>query len=441
MKQNQQAKNSKSTPPKRARPVDTTPGLAARLGAVTLIGAVLDKGEILEEGRLGGRPEDRAQALALAALTLRRFGQIDDIIRRFAEHAPKPPVNHLLRLVTAELCFAGTPPHAALDMAVRATKQAGAPRMAGLVNAVGRRIAEQGAEIVARQDPAALALPGGLRAALEADWGTEATNAIAEAHLVEAPYDLMPKAPDEAADLAEALSGRLLPGGTIRLAPQGQITRMPGFAEGRWWVQDAAASLPVHLLGDVRGKRVLDLCAAPGGKTMQLAAMGAEVTALDISKRRAQRIAQNLDRTGLSATIVTADALGWVPDRPFDAILLDAPCSATGTVRRHPDLPHRDVAKGLADLIALQQALMDRAFGWLAPGGAMVFCTCSLLKAEGEDQARAFLERTASASLRPAELPATPWAITDGCLRTRPDQWAEQGGLDGFFAACFVGNP
>ncbi|MEM7177310.1 MAG: transcription antitermination factor NusB [Pseudomonadota bacterium] len=420
--------------------MDTTPGLAARLGAVTLIGAVLDKGEILEEGRLGGRPEDRAQARTLAALVLRRLGQIDDIIRRFATHAPKPPVNHLLRLVTAELCFAATPPHAALDMAVRATKQAGAPRMTGLVNAVGRRIAEQGAGIVAAQDAAALALPGPLRAAIEADWGAAVTGAIAEAALTEAPYDLTPKKPDDAAALAEALDGRLMPGGTIRLAPQGQISRMPGFAEGRWWVQDAAAALPAHMMGDVAGRRVLDLCAAPGGKTMQLAALGAQVTALDISKRRAEKISQNLERTGLRAEIITADALTWAPERPFDAILLDAPCSATGTLRRHPDLPHRDVARGLPALIALQAQMLERAFGWLAPGGRLVYCTCSLFKAEGEDQVRAFLERTPDARLSPAELPAMPWAITGGCLRTRPDHWTGEGGLDGFFAACLVRN-
>ncbi|MBY8974674.1 methyltransferase domain-containing protein [Rhodobacteraceae bacterium NNCM2] len=414
---------------------DERPGLAARRGALRLLVNVLDKGMILDDGELGGRPEDRAQAHGLAALTLRRLGQIDDIIRRFADHPPKPPVNHALRLVTAELCFAGTPPHAAIDMAVRATKLSGAPRMAGLVNAVGRRISEQGAEIVARQDAAALNLPAKLGAALTADWGAEVATAIAAAHLVEAPYDLTPKDPSDGAAIAETLTGALLANGTVRVAPHGQISRFPGFAEGRWWVQDAAASLPATLLGDVSGKRVLDLCAAPGGKTMQLAAMGAEVTALDISKRRIGRIEENLRRTGLAADLVAADALGWSPAEPFDAILLDAPCSATGTIRRHPDLPHRGVEEGLADLVTLQQRLLDRAFEWLKPRGEMVFCTCSLFRAEGEEQVSAFLDRTPAATLRPVELPEMPWAVTDGCLRTRPDQWAEAGGLDGFFAA------
>ncbi|MEM9098809.1 MAG: transcription antitermination factor NusB [Pseudomonadota bacterium] len=407
------------------------------MAALSLVGAVLDRGAILDDQRLDLPPEARAQAQGLANLMLRRLGQIDDLLRRFVPKMPKPPVNHALRLVTAELCFAGTAPHAALDLAVRAVKQAGAPRMSGLVNAVGRRIAEQGAEIAAGQDAPALAMPKRLRKRLRADWGGAVAEALAAAHLQEPGYDLTPRDQAEAVDLADALGGRVLANGSIRLTRQGQLSAMPGFAEGRWWVQDAAASLPVRLLGDLTGQRVLDLCAAPGGKTLQLAASGAEVTALDLSDRRMARVRENLARTQLSADLVVADALTWQPDAPFDAVLLDAPCSATGTIRRHPDLPHRDFETGLSDLIALQARLMDRAFGWLKPAGRMVFCTCSLLKAEGEAQAAAFLERMPGAAQIPVDLPELGFAFAEGALRTRPDQWVEEGGLDGFYAAVF----
>ncbi|MEM8792601.1 MAG: transcription antitermination factor NusB [Pseudomonadota bacterium] len=428
----------KRRPDRAARRPGRVPGLGARLGALELIGSVLDRGAMLDDQRLDLPPAERAQAQGLAALVLRRLGQLDDLLSRFAERMPKPPVNHVLRLAAAELCFAGTPPHAALDLAVRAVREAGAPRMAGFVNAVGRRVAEQGAGIAAEQDAAALNMPAALRARLTADWGAEVAGALAEAHLAEPGHDLTPRDPAEAADLAQALGGRVLPSGSIRLPRHGQLSAMPGYAEGHWWVQDAAASLPMRLLGEVAGRRVLDLCAAPGGKTLQLAAAGAEVVALDHSERRLARVRENLARTGLSAEIIAADALQWAAEAPFDAILLDAPCSATGTIRRHPDLPRRDFETGLKDLIALQARLLDRAFGWLKPGGRLVYCTCSLLKAEGEDQAAAFLERTPDARLSPADLPELAFAISDRILRTRPDQWTEEGGLDGFFAAAFV---
>ena len=237
---------------------------------------------------------------------------------------------------------------------------------------------------------------------------------------------------------ADGLSGgEMLPTGSLRMAAGGQISALPGFAEGAFWVQDAAAALAVRMLGDVTGLSVLDLCAAPGGKTLQLADGGAEVTALDISGPRLVRVQENLARTGLRAKIVTADALQWAPPAPYDAILLDAPCSATGTIRRHPDLPFLRQPSDIAGLVELQARLLDRALGWLKPGGRLVYCTCSLLQDEGEGQiAAALLRHPNLVMLRPEIAGIDPaWMGARG-LRLRPDYWAEAGGMDGFFMAC-----
>ena len=441
------------------QPEGAIPGLLARQGALHLLGSVLDRGGMIDEGGLRGSPAERAEAHGLADLTLRRLGQVDEALGRLIAKMPKPPVNHVLRLMAAELLFAGTAPHAAVDMGVRMVKAArgakgGAAKFSGMVNAVGRRLAEHGAEIVAEQDagPNAgrLNTPGWLWKQLSDDWGAEAALAMAGAHLVPAPHDLTPNDMGMATDadagaLAREIGAEVLPTGSLRLADRPQISALPGFGEGAWWAQDAAAALPARLIPALEGKRVLDLCAAPGGKTMQLAVGGARVTALDISARRMERVAENLIRTGLAAEPVVADALEWVPDEPFDAILLDAPCSATGTIRRHPDLTRRlsggrDGA-GLKALTALQERLLDRAAGWLTPGGVLVFCTCSLAKAEGEDQARRFLERPPGFERLPiaageAGIPAG-FLSAEGDLRTRPDFWAGRGGIDGFFAARF----
>ncbi|HUF86629.1 MAG TPA: methyltransferase domain-containing protein [Thermohalobaculum sp.] len=420
------------------------PGLAARRGALILIGTVLDRGAMLHDSGLTGEPAERAEARGLADLTLRRLGQIDEALGRLVDRMPGPPVRHVLRLMAAELLFAGTAPHAAVDLGVRLVRGVkGGGRFAGLVNAVGRRLAAEGASIVAAQDAARLNAPGWLWKALRADWGEAVAQAMAGAHLAPAPLDLTPRDPAEANALAAELGAELLPTGTLRLAGRPQVSALPGYERGAWWVQDAAAALPARLLPGA-GARVLDLCAAPGGKTMQLAAAGARVTALDLSARRMDWLRENLARTGLEAECVVADALDWAPGAPaapFDAVLIDAPCSATGTVRRHPDLAWRQGTPDLDALTALQARMLDRAAAWLGPGGVLVFCTCSLIRAEGEQQARRFLERTPGLQrlpIAPGEAGiAAEFLTREGDLRTRPDQWAARGGLDGFFAARF----
>ena len=424
------------------KPHDKAPaGLAARRAALSLLDGVLLHGAMLDETRAHGTGTgaEKAEARGLADLTLRRLGQIDDVLSRFVDRAPSGTGQQILRLMAAELLFAGTAPHAAVDLAVRLTRSAkGTGRLAGLVNAVGRRVSEQGPDIVAQQDEAELGMAKWLTKALSKDWGPAVQRAIAAVHLVPAPHDLTLKVEGDIAPLAAETGGAILPTGSLRLPGRPQISALPGFEAGAWWVQDAAAALPVRLLGDLDGKRALDLCAAPGGKTMQLAAAGAAVTALDITPERMERLHQNLTRTGLTAETVVADALTWQPGALFDAIVVDAPCSATGTIRRHPDLAQRTDGKGLDKLMAMQAELMDRAFGWLAPDGVMVYCTCSLLRAEGEGQLRRFLERSPAARLDPiveADQIPSEFVTKAGALRTRPDLWADRGGLDGFFAA------
>lgn len=440
---------------------EDVPGLAARAAAAALLAGVLDRGVSLADqiaapsgssggprrGAAGGPladldPADRARAQTLATETLRHLGRIDAVLGTFLTKLPAAPALNALRLAVAETRLDGVPAHAAVDAAVRLTrKHARARHLAGLVNAVGRRIGERGAELW--EAAAEAELPAWLADPIRDAYGEEALTAIGAAHHAgPPPTDLTPRDPETAALWAERLGADLLPTGSLRLRARGQISALPGYATGDWWVQDAAAALPARLLGPVAGLRVLDLCAAPGGKTLQLAAAGARVTALDVSQARLARLSDNLARTGLAAEVVAADALAWQPEAPFDAILLDAPCSASGTIRRHPDLPRLRGAADVAALTALQSAMLARAWEWLAPGGRLVYCTCSLLPAEGEERVSDFLAATPDA--RPAPLPdlagiepggIEPAWITGGVLRTRPDFWPDRGGMDGFFAA------
>jgi 16S rRNA (cytosine967-C5)-methyltransferase len=412
------------------------PGLPARRAALDLVNGVRIGGRALSEMTLPGSlpPEERARAARLAAETLRWGGRADRMLGPHLRQRPPEEVLNLLRLATVELCVDGAAPHGVVDAAVTLAKGAQATRrQAGLVNAVLRRVAEDAARW---SDLPVPDLPKWLRKRLVAAWGKEAVAAMETAHAAGAPLDLTPR-DGEAQALAGAVGGEVLPTGSVRLS-SAQVTALPGYAEGRFWVQDAAAALPAGVLAPAPGDRVLDLCAAPGGKTMQLAAMGARVTALDISADRMERVAENLARTGLAAGTVVADALTW-EGGPFDAVLLDAPCTATGTIRRHPDLPYVKQEAQVAELAALQSALLDRALAFVRPGGRVVFCTCSLLPEEGEAQIVAALARHEGLETLPAAL-ALPgvdpaWIGPQG-LRLRPDFWAGRGGMDGFFIAC-----
>lgn len=416
----------------------------ARGAAVRLIRAVLEERRLLaeligEEGPLEAlSPAERARAQRLALSTLRHLEPADAVLRRHLRTRPPDPVRAILRLATVELLQEGAAAHGVVNAAVALARAGARTRpMAGLVNAVLRKVAA-----TPRSEWEALPpqrLPGWLRGRLDSAWGRPAVTAIEAAHAAGAPLDLTPKS-GTAADLAARVNGAALPTGSVRVAGKVQVSALPGFASGDWWVQDAAAALPARLLAPAAGERVLDLCAAPGGKTLQLAAAGARVTALDISEARMARVAANLARTGLEADLIVADARDWTPPAPFDAILLDAPCSATGTIRRHPDLPFVKDAAGIRPLFALQSDLIDRALAMLAPGGRLVYATCSLLPEEGEGQIAAALSRHPGLSLRPAEAAwiEPGWRASAGGLRLRPDFWPGRGGMDGFYIAGLV---
>ena len=417
---------------------------SARMAAADLVAAVTGEGQLLSDALGQGAltalaPADRARAQRLATETLRQMARADAVLKPFLRRTPPAPVLAVLRIATVEMLALGAAPHGVVGAAVD-TLRAGGMRTesyAGLGNAVLRK--------VAATDPALWAalpvpeLPGWLRGRLMSAWGKPATRAMEAAHLAGAPLDLTPKDGDAGA-LAARLGGEVMPGGSVRLTAAGQVSELGGYASGDWWVQDAAAAMPARLLAAGPGERVADLCAAPGGKTLQMAAAGAEVTALDISQGRMDRVAENLGRCGLAANLVVADALDWQPAVLLDAVLLDAPCSATGTIRRHPDLPHAKGGYGLRELFALQAQMLDHALTLLRPGGRLVFCTCSLLPEEGEHQIAHLRDRYPEviADTAATDLPwiAPEWRAGDGMLRLRPDFWADRGGIDGFFIAC-----
>ncbi len=422
------------------------PQLASRHAALDVLIACLDKGQPLDEalarhaGFAGLDPRDRAFVRLLLATTLRRLGEIELVLGALVERpleGPNAAGRQILRLGAAQLLFLGTAPHAAVDTSVRLMEDAHLPHLKGLANAVLRRISRDGVALLGDRDPARLNTPQWLWQSWAEAYGEETTRAIAAAHLIEAPLDLTPRSNTDF--WAGQLEAEVLPTGTLRRTGGGHIGELPGFAEGAWWVQDAAATLPVHLLGDIAGKRVADLCAAPGGKTMQLCAAGANVTAVDISARRMVRVGENLARAGLAAELVTADASKWTAEQPFDAILLDAPCSGTGTLRRHPDIAWLKDEEDVGRLTLTQDRLLLHAVEQLRPGGMLVYAVCSLQEDEGPARIEALLAREPRLSrvpVQPAELPGLESALTkDGDVRTLPSMWPERGGLDGFYIA------
>lgn len=378
---------------------------------------------------------------------LRRRGQIDGVLlRHLPQGFPKKAgyAVAVLRLGAAELLFLDHPPHAALHSCVELVAASPKVRhLKKLTNAVLRRVSETASGDVS---DVAANIPTWIFERWSAAYGAETAQAMAAALVEDPPLDVTPKSlrliDRLQAEFSEHHTAEILPTGSLRLRNAGRVTDLPGFSEGTWWVQDAAAALPVRLLGDVTDKQIVDLCAAPGGKTLQLAAAGARVTAVDSSEARLVLVQQNLDRTGLAADTVAGDGATWRPDFAADCVLLDAPCSATGTARRHPDVLALRRPRDLERLCDLQAALLDNAAGLLRPGGVLVYCTCSLEPEENEQQVAAFLARTHGFSvwpIAPDEVGGCSAFITDdGFLRTLPSQWRGRGGLDGFFAARLV---
>ncbi len=431
------------------------PGLAARRAAVFVLEDVLVRGRTLTAALEAAdawlsmlSDRDRALAGHLVRTVLRRLGQIDDALSRFLTRPlPKKAarVRMILRVGVAQILFMRVPAHAAVDLSVRLVREdRTTARLSGLVNAVLRNVIRNMSEILAGQDPFLLNVPRWLRKSWMKAWGEDAARAMAEALLEEPALDLTVRESAEAADWADTLGGILLPTGTIRVRdPQAPVPELPGYAEGAWWAQDAAAALPARLLGDVHGRKVLDLCAAPGGKTAQLAAAGAHVTALDASAERLETLRRNLERLRLPADVVQADVLEYSPQGPMDAVLLDAPCSATGTARRHPEVLHLKTERQVGNLARLQDGMLDRAADFVAPGGRLVYCTCSLQPEEGEDRVRAFLQRHGErfrlCPVTPEEVGGQAHFVTpEGFLRTLPHMsMGTERHLDGFFAARF----
>ena len=410
---------------------DATRTDATREGAFDLLTAVLVRRQTLEEA-LDALPvseaRDRAAAHRLAAAVLRRAGSLDAILEPFLRRAPPDPVRQVLRLGAAQLLLLDTPPHAAVATCVALARSRALAPFTGLVNAVLRRVSEQGQAALAELDGPRLDTP----AWLWASWGRDA-RAIATAHAGEAPLDLTVRGEPPP-------GGQRLPSGSVRYPAGTRVADLAGYNEGAFWVQDAAAALPARLLDAKAGEHIADLCAAPGGKTAQLACTGANVFAVERHPQRTMRLQENLQRLKLAATIVTADATSWRPPVPLDAVLLDAPCSATGTIRRHPDIPHLKRQQDIAALAQQQHALIAAAAAMLRPGGRMIYAVCSLQPEEGP----AALAAAQQSGLQhdpftAAELAALPEALTaQGAMRTHAGLWPNLGGMDGFFAMRLV---
>jgi 16S rRNA (cytosine967-C5)-methyltransferase len=418
----------------------TQPG-PARAAAARLLDQVLGEGRLLSEtlATLDPlAPAERARAQRLAVAALRGLERADRLLARHLRKPPPLPVRNVLRMAVVELAQGGEAHGVVHDAVAIVGASPRHARLKGLVNAVLRKLAEEAPR--AWHDLRVPRLPEWLRDPLVAAWGKGAVAAMERAHLAGAPLDLTVKdgAGDGPGDWAARLGGEVLPTGSVRLREAGQISALPGYAEGAWWVQDAAAALPARVLAAQPGEAVLDMCAAPGGKTLQLAASGARVVAVDMSGRRMARVSENLARTGLAAQCVVGDALAQTGR--YDAVLVDAPCSATGTIRRHPDLPHARDGAEIGALIGMQATMLDHAVSLLRPGGRVVFCTCSLLPDEWECQVEAALARheglvaDRDALALPGVAPA--WITEEGGLRLRPDYWPERGGMDGFYMAC-----
>lgn len=451
------ARDGDARPPRDREEVTRKPlpaGLESRYAALEILDRV-HEGATLEDALARTRPfdnlegSDRGFARALASETLRRRGSLDHIIGGYLDRPlPKKSarVMDILRIAAAQSLLMDTPPHAAVSTSVDLANDRGETGgYASLINAIARKIAKDGPAMLEKL-PARTDTPSWMWRGWERAYGPNGAKAIAEAHRRAAALDLSFKPGEDLDAWREKLSlegneARIMPNGTIRMNRISDVSSLPGYDDGAWWIQDLAASLPAKLLGDVSGKNVFDLCSAPGGKTLQLAAAGAKVTSLDKSGARLERVVTNLTRSKLTAFLVEEDVLRFRPDEKADAILLDAPCTATGTIRRHPDIPWNKGETTLTALAELQGKMIDHAISLLQPGGTLVYCVCSLQREEGEAQAKAALKRNPSISRVPAtaeELGGMEALINrDGDLRTLPSMLMAEGGLDGFFAVRF----
>jgi 16S rRNA (cytosine967-C5)-methyltransferase len=428
----------------------SVPGLAVRRIAADILEGVLHRKRPLDEQledqtalrELSER--DRALVRRLIATVLRRLGTLRHLLASMLERglpADAPRVESALLVGATQILFLDVPDHAAVDLSVRLVQaDRRDAHYASLVNAVLRRVAREGQKLLVSLDPILLDTPDWLMQRWTANYGADIARAIAAVHAQDPPLDLTVKGDPQA--WAAQLNGHVLATGSVRIIPHGPLTQMPGFAEGAWWVQDAAAALPARLFGDVRGKKIADLCAAPGGKTAQLAYAGAHVIAVDRSKSRLARLRENLTRLKLDAETITADATVW-QSGPFDAVLLDAPCSSTGTIRRHPDILWLKSESDMAALLKLQRALLENAVSLVKPGGLLVYCTCSLEPEENEHAITAALDRHPNLWHRPiaaSEIAGLAELLNaSGDLRTLPchlpDSDPRKSGLDGFYAA------
>jgi 16S rRNA (cytosine967-C5)-methyltransferase len=435
----------------RTSPQPEVPGLAARRIAADILDGVLRRRTALDEllsgksvhpGLAGLAERDRALMRRLVATVLRRLGTLRHLVGGFLDKgfpSDAPRAETILLLGAAQILWLEVPDHAAVDLSVRlAQADRRAARYAGLVNAVLRKVTQSAA--TKHVDGSTRDTPEWLLKRWKKAYGPDTARAIATANGHEPALDLTVK--QDAESWAERLRGRVLPTGTVRTLAHGAISLLPGFSEGAWWVQDAAAALPARLLGNIQGQSIAELCAAPGGKTAQLALAGAKVSAVDRSPARLNRMRENLARLSLTVETVAADALDW-QGGPFDGVLLDAPCSATGTIRRHPDIPWLKNEADLPVLTSLQQRLIDRAVELTKPGGTFVYCVCSLEPEEGQNQIETLLARDSRVTRSPISAQEVfghaEFITTDGDLRTLPQQlpdpdprWA---GLDGFYAA------
>ena len=426
----------------RRKPKAETAGIDSRMAAFEILKSI-DGGRYLDMAMRRAaplEPRDRAFARLLVTTCLRRGGQIDRILGTLMTKAPAGKARdalHILRIGAAQLLFLETGAHAAVNSTVELMRVSGFDRLTGLTNAVMRRLSREAESLLSGTDVEDN-LPDWLRQSWRQQYGVAQTRRMMELMMQPPTLDITPRS--DAEDWADILDGELIDGRTVRRAFDGDPTRLDGFAEGHWWVQDAAAALPAALFGDLTGRHVVDLCAAPGGKTAQLIAAGATVTAVDSSKQRLEILERNLGRLGMSATLVATDGRKFKPREKVDAVLIDAPCSATGTLRRRPDVLRHRAASDLASLAAIQRELVTRAAGWLEPDGCLIYATCSLQNEEGE----AVIEQvTAELKDRIALDPVTreeagdfaPALTGDGMLRILPSDFAKLGGVDGFFVA------